>query len=351
MSVGPDRQGTSIASLDGPLAAEVTRALSELIGHDVAGLRIDVQELRGRSRRVCRVRVSHDGALGSLIAKRLPRERARRVALAMQRWLPGIGMGDLPPALLGAVAVPGAPKVWHLYEDVGEVTLKERRAEAGPVAAAAARIADLHVRGAGHPLVAECRSEGRDFGLRYFLTGVGEARRLLDDLPHGGRRLSPERAAVEHGLRLHLDALLADASRRARVFSEAGGPDTMLHGDLGTANVVVPEGDRGAVRLIDWDHVGAGPAAYDLSTFLLGFPLPDRPGLLAAYQDAAGRAGWRMPPDRELNVLFDSAVRARYAHRIVEYAAARADDGDRAYDALAEVLRWFESLTPVLPER
>ena len=298
---------------------------------------------------MCRASISHDGVLGSLIVKRMSRARARRVELAMQRWLPAIGMGDIPPALLGTVAPADAPKVWHIYEDVGEVTLEQRQAEAEPVAAAAVRIAELHVRGAAHPLAAECRAEGKDFGIRYFLTAVGDAQRVLDGL--GGAHLSGERARVRDGLRRHVDALLVDAARRARVSSEAGGPETLLHGDLGPANVVVPEDARTPVRLIDWDHAGAGPAAHDLSTFLLHFPPPDRPRVLRAYRDAVGRAGHQLPPDRELNVLFDTAARARCASRIVECAIAlRQGDVAWWHDALAEVLRWLDALTPVLPE-
>src|SRR2546430_11660755 len=50
---------------------------------------------------------------------------------------------------------------------------------------------------------------------------------------------------------------------------EAGGPDTLLHGDLGPKNIFVALASDGpCARLVDWDHVGVGPAGYDVSTLL-----------------------------------------------------------------------------------
>lgn len=350
MSVVPDWRTPSTTSLDPQVAVEVVRVLSALAGREVAGSPLEVRALR-RGGRVCRVRTADGGPAHSVVVKRLSLLRAHRSAQATKRWLPAIGLGGAAPALLGAAASSGVAWVWHLYEDVGEVTLHDRQADQGSVDAAVALIAALHVRGAGHPLLPECRAEGQGFGIDYFLTCVGDARRLLEALRGAGAARPGEAMRVLDGLREHLDTLLADAPRRVRLFGEAGGPETMLHGDLWTTNVVVPaKSEPGPVRLIDWDHVGAGPATYDLSAFLLRFPPLDRPGVLAAYREAVGRAGWRLPPDRELNLLCDTAECARYADRIVEGAAALLQDGaEWAHDVLAEVLHWFEALEPVIP--
>jgi aminoglycoside phosphotransferase (APT) family kinase protein len=291
-------------------------------------------------------------ATHSIIVKRLSPARAHRSRLATERWLPAVGLRDAAPAVISAIAPPGVAWVWHIYEDAGIATLHDRPADHGRIDAAVALIAALHAGGAGHPLLPECRAEGQDFGIHHFLTRVGDARRLLDALRAAEAAPSGERSHVLDGLRTHLDALAADAPRRTRVFERSGGPETMLHGDLWTTNVVVSgDGDRRTVRLIDWDRAGAGPATYDLSTFLLRFPAAARSRVLAGYRNAVGRYGWRVPPVAELNLLCDTAECGRYADRVVECAIALLqDDAEWAHDVLAEVLRWFVALAPVIPE-
>ena len=351
MSVIADRPAAFLSALEPPVAAEVIRTLSQLAGRDVASWRIDVRELR-RAMRVCRVQAVAGAAAHSVIVKRLSLPRAHRSRLATERWLPAVGLRDAAPAILGAVAPPGVAWVWHLYEDVGIATLHDRPADHSRTDAAVALLAALHAGGAGHPLLSECRAEGQDFGIHHFLMRVRDARRLLDVLRTAEASPPGERSHVLDGLRAHLDALAADAPRRIRVFEQSGLPETMLHGDLWTTNVVVPgDGERGAVRLIDWDRAGAGPATYDLSTLLLRFPPADRARVLAAYRAAVGRFGWRVPPVAELNLLCDTAECGRYADRVVECAIALLqDDAEWAHDVLAEVLRWFEALAPVIPE-
>src|SRR5256886_1107182 len=117
-------------------------------------------------------------------------------------------------------------------------------------------------------------------------------------------------------------SLRDDAPRRVRLLEEAGGPDTLLHGDLWPKNVFVsmtPAGPR--ARLIDWDHVGVGPASYDVSTFLYQSAADERPTVLRRYREAVERTGWRLPDDGTLNVLFHTMECARYAH-CVHWAGA-----------------------------
>src|SRR5438046_4071963 len=58
-------------------------------------------------------------------------------------------------------------------------------------------------------------------------------------------------------------------SWRMELIADLGGGESMLHGDLWPANVLLTEeGGRLRARLIDWDHAGAGPPSYDISTFI-----------------------------------------------------------------------------------
>ena len=133
---------------------------------------------------------------------------------------------------------------------------------------------------------------------------------------------------------------------------ETAGPDTLLHGDLWPKNVFVsmtPAGPQ--ARLIDWDHVGVGPASYDVSTFLYQSAPEERPAILQRYREAVGRTGWRLPDQGTLNVLFHTAECARYAHCVVWAAMALLHDG--AEWGIAELMdfeHWFRALRPPFAE-
>ena len=98
-------------------------------------------------------------------------------------------------------------------------------------------------------------------------------------------------------------------------------------------------------------RAGVGPVAYDVSTFLYRFPANRRLWILSEYRNALDRVGWRLPEPADLNVLFETAECARYASRIIWPAAALVGDGagSGGHDELSQVLGWFESLEPVLP--
>jgi aminoglycoside phosphotransferase (APT) family kinase protein len=132
---------------------------------------------------------------------------------------------------------------------------------------------------------------------------------------------------------------------------EAGTPDTLLHGDLWPKNVFVTmTGDGPHARLIDWDRVSVGPFSYDLSTFLYRSPAQARRWILQRYRKVVERAGWRLPTDGELNLLFHTAESARCANSILWPATALLNDG-AAWGArqLVEIERWFQALRPPLP--
>ena len=97
--------------------------------------------------------------------------------------------------------------------------------------------------------------------------------------------------------------------------------------------------------LVDWDRMGVGPFSYDLSTLLLRFPPEQRPGILETYRDAAARVGWQLGPLVDLELLFDTAERARYANRVIWPAVALLQERAAwGFPELAEVERWFEAL-------
>jgi len=148
-------------------------------------------------------------------------------------------------------------------------------------------------------------------------------------------------------------ALLADAPRRAQVFVRAGGPDTLLHGDLWPINIFVSESAGGfQARFIDWDRMGIGPFSYDLSTFVFRFPPAEREGIVQCYINARAAREWRVPEPFELDVLLDTPERARYANRIIWPAQALVQNRAAwAFPELAEVERWFQALDSAFAAR
>ena len=286
---------------------------------------------------------------GSLVLKRLEPVVAQRVRLVAERWLPDLGLADHCPRLLGIAAEQAGESVWLAYEDLGDVTLAER---AGPeeLAAVVELVAELHVRAARHRLLPDARRYCTARGMEYFTTNVGDAVSALEALTAAGIEAPEPHEGIVGRLRERLRALMAEGRERAAVFARARGPDTLLHGDLWPINVFV---SGGRVRLVDWDFTGVGPASYDLSTLVMRYPRAQRPAIVDRYQAAVARAGWRTPAASELEVLLDTAERARYANRVIWPALAllreRADWG---FPELAEVERWIEALdasAPIVP--
>jgi aminoglycoside phosphotransferase (APT) family kinase protein len=182
--------------------------------------------------------------------------------------------------------------------------------------------------------------------MAYFMTSVGDAIAVLETLQGAGMEAPRQFAGAPARLLERLRGLLADAPRRAAIFEEAAGPETLLHGDLWPINAFVDTTRDGLrARLVDWDRVAVGSFSYDLSTLLFRFPSPARPQILERYRRAVACAGWRLAGPADLNVLFDTAERARYANYLVwpvlSLIQERAAWG---FPELAEVERWFISL-------
>ena len=328
---------------------ELCDVLRTLLEDDPAVRVSGVEKLKAK---VYRLQLDAEAPWRSVVVKRLEPAVAQRTRLLAQRWLPALGLGDGCARLLGAAAGRGGEVVWHVYEDLGDETLA-RRPDPERAATAVHFVAGLHTRAARHAVLPDVRRFSGGLGMEYFTTNVRDAITGLEAVRAAGLAAPPEHEGLVERLIQRLRALLADAGRRTRVFEQAGGPDTLLHGDLWTINVfVMGTAERPRVRLVDWDRVAVGPFSYDLSTFLLRFPADLRPGILDVYCDAAARGGWQLGAPEELEVLFDTAERARYANRVIWPAVAllreRAAWG---FPELAEVERWFQALDADLARR
>jgi hypothetical protein len=334
-----------------PGLVELRELLQELLGgRDVAGCFIGEDTLPSRAQRVFRLRFGINGQARSVVIKRLKPAIARRNELVAQRWLPAIGLSETGPPLLGSVAARRGERVWHVYDDLGPWELDPREPDREPdrarVRSAIELIARLHTRFAGHALLGEVRLHGGDLGIHFYESNVRDAIYGLE----GWQPLATQRA-LRNSLLRRLYKLREELPRRARAEADWGGPETLLHGDLWAINVfVIPASDGLRARLIDWDHAAVGPASYDLSTFLLRFPARHRMWVYDLYRQTVAADGWRMPAERDLNLLFETHEYARFANRIIWAAIALVmDRAAWGVEELAEIDGWFEQFEPVLP--
>ena len=328
-----------------PGLAELSELLEGLEIGDRRGWRLLSQEpLQSPGRRVFRLQLACDGQTRSFVAKRLAPAMARRSELIARRWLPALGLKGACPALLGSAVVRDNSCAWQLYEDLGPWDLAQPDRQ--QLSAAVNLIAQIHTGFADHPLLGEIRLHGTDYGIHFFQTNVHDALCALQAV-----NPPPDQCDLCTRLLDRLRHLSDQLPVRTRALTEFGGPETLLHGDLWTINVFVQRNNAGLeARLLDWDRAGVGPASYDLSTFLLRFPEPDRAWILNLYRKAVASRGWHLPGERELNQLFETAELARYANRVIWPAIALVQDGaDWAFAELAEIEHWFENLEPVLP--
>ncbi|MGE5801049.1 MAG: aminoglycoside phosphotransferase family protein [Gemmatimonadota bacterium] len=329
----------------GPGASELGELLNELLSPD-GGEPERIAALRPlKPPRVYRLGLARGGApWRSVVVKRLDSAVAQRSRLAAERWLPALGLADGCARLLGVAAEARGDVVWHVYEDLGDETIAAR-SDPDRVAAAVDLVARLHTRAAGHAVLPDVRRYCADLGIGYFAANLRDAIRALEALHDSRTDASGPHAGLVGRLLTRLRGLLADLDRRAAVFAGAGGPDTLLHGDLWTTNAFVvstPAGPRAC--LVDWDRLGVGPFAYDLSTLLFRFPLVERTAVIDAYRRAVARAGWSLPATADLALMCETAELARYANRVIWPALALVDEQAAwGFTELAEVERWFEA--------
>lgn len=345
-------------------APELETVLEQLLAGANSPLRFDGGQTLWRSR-VHRLRFRPEAAgalpLRPLVVKRLSLDRSHREQRAVRHWLPQLGLGAYGPPLLEVAAARSAACVWHVYEDLGDGTLarfaaegREPREEA--IRSALAVIASVHLRFAGHPLLAECRLTGIDLGAGFFADSVGDAARGLAAL-HCLDGLPNEWEALIDRLLGRLTALSVEGAARTRGFAELGWPETLQHGDLWLTNVMLaPDAAGPQLRLIDWDHAGIGAAIYDLSTFLRQFPAADRPWILDMYRECVRGAGWPWPEPALFERVAESCELGRFASCllwrtlfVLQLPRGAGPPPAWVFDGLLEMERWFALRTPLLP--
>src|SRR5262245_44852869 len=336
-----------------PGLVELRHLLQEILGGTAAaGQVLDQRRLPARRPRVYRLRFVFDGWVRSFVAKRMELDNAQRNRLAIRRWLPAIGLGDNGPTLLGVAVDRNGECAWHVYDDLGDRSLDVSHLDPQHVRTAVELIAQMHMRFASHALLAECRLLGSDYGSDFYAANLRDAIRCLEALRPPALEVSAKRSALLEHLLARLRRLQKDQPKRSKILAESAWPETLLHGDLWATHVFVLPAVRGAeARIVGWDHAGVGPISYDLSTFLLRFPIRYRLWILDLYREAVRPAGWSMPSVRQLNVLFETAEFARFANCLIWPAVALAHDRlGWGFEELANVEQWFENWTSVLPE-
>lgn len=337
---------------DQPGSAALRGLVEEMLGGASArGRLVSAEKLKG-SKRVHRLRFEIEGMERALVVKPFGPERSIREQRLVERWLPAVGLEEHGPPLVATAADRTGRCVWHAYADLGDCELEGREFDAPAVRSAVELVANVHMRFADHPLLGECRVTGSDLGGAYLSACVRDATRSLEALCPPRLALLAEEEAVRHLLLERLVALRAEMPLRVEALTDWGGPETLVHGDPRPTNLLVSRLPvRPHARLVDWDHVGVGPVAFDVSVLLLRFPPVERTWVLERYREAVVAQGWELPDGDILNLLFDSAESARLASCVIWPATALLQGRQRwAFDELAEIAEWFDSLAPVLPE-
>ena len=280
----------------------------------------------------------------SVVVKRLRSNRAQFERRVTDRWLPGAGLDGLGPPRLATVAEPDGAYVWHVYDDLGAHGLDRPDVDAGTVDLAMCRLADLHARFAGHLLLPEVRFAAGDLGVYFWTRSVRDALATVDRMRPPRLAPSPEDAAIRDGVLARLQTLRDDEPARVRLLEQSAGPETLVHGDLTRENVFVLEG---AVRLIDWDHVGVAPAAFDISTHVAHYPPARRPLVVDRYTAAMAERGFPFRDDVDWDLLVRTFEAGRLANQLIWLATAVLEGTEKTFDRLVE---WGQALAAAVDE-
>lgn len=349
--------GAWLRDLEPAGASELEAALEQRLAAAGAPVRFEGGEAL-RPPQVHRLRFRTDGTVHALVLKRLSLDRSHREQRAVRAWLPRVGLGAHAAPLLDVVAARGGECVWHVYADLGDRTLARLAGEPGPerealLRAALALIAALHLRFVAHPLLADCRLAGLDLGAGFFAASVADAASSLAALRRHPA-LPRERRPLIERLQERLAALAREGDARAHDCAGLGWPETLQHGDLWLSNLMLAP--DAALRLIDWERAGVGPALYDLSTFLRQLPASDRPWVLDAYRECVRPAGWGWPEPALFERVAEGFEVGRFASCLawrvlsaLELPGGGASPPAWLYDDLVEMERWFAGRTPLLP--
>ena len=259
--------------------------------------------------------VLHGATCASLVVKRLRAERAQLEHRVTDRWLPAVGLHGLGPPRRATIGEAEGEFVWHVYDDIGPWGLDRQDVDLTSVALAMDRLADLHALFAGHPLLAETRFAAGDLGTYFYVNSVRDAARCVGLLRPTQVRMSAQDERVRNDV-LALLSELIDDERRVHLLLAQAGPETLVHGDLTRANVFVLPGEP-QVCLIDWDHVGVAPAAFDISTHLAHYPLDQRGLVLERYLGAMEERGLPYPHDVDWDLLVGTFEAGRLANQLI----------------------------------
>ncbi len=323
----------------------VTATIAELLATVEPGARPLSEERLGR--RVHRVRM-HGGRRTSLIVKVVGRAAARKTDLLSHRWLPAVGLGDHGPPLIAGAPGPGGSS-WQVFEDLGDSALAPDPRPAGALESATHLVARLHLACADHALLPEWSEQLGELGERFYGNWCEQAACALASIAAPG--LSHDRLALRDRISRRVEALLGEEPGRSRRLREVGWPVTLLHGDLWPQNVLLPPGEGGRARLIDWDRSCVGPLVYDLSTFALRLSPRAPTQALRLYEQAVSAVGWRLPGPAELDEAFETAELARLASCLIAPGEAAGEGAAWGFEDLATVEAWFAELQAAPPTR
>jgi phosphotransferase family enzyme len=332
----------------GPSGPVLERCLQELFGN---GSLSSARQERLKAG-VDRLHVDIDGTARSLVIKRSAPELARRNWLLARRWLPAVGLEDHGPRLLAIAAEQTCEAAWLVFEDLPGNPVSSEPPLDGEIEAAIEAIARVHTAFAEHPLLRECRYWGGDRGMHFYSSNLRDAAIALQSLDVDD--LGGNASDVRDALFGWIERLRRQEPQRAEVVASASGPETLVHGDLWPTNTVVAaSGDGYRARLIDWDELGVGPIGFDLSTFLVRFDPSHRAGILAVYRLTVRRlAGWRLPTDRDLNSIFETAAYARLLSLLTwSVAAVEAGNSNWLLERLEGIVEWLDEVESVVDTR
>lgn len=367
------------------MIVDLKHQLSDQGGPQLSALRALLQQLAGgasirgqcikeeamQRSNVFRLAWEADGDDQRFVVKRFLSACSTIERNVISRWLPQVGLAHLAPHLLGVAREPSGRHVWHVYEDLGDGALDQKESENGRastrdrgflsplqvppdrdhVSVVVRLAASLHDAFLNHSLLAECRTACVELGSRYLESSVHDAMGAVETLRSSHVTIPATQAVLLDALLDKLRDLHEQLSWRRPLLDRLGGPDTLLHGDLGVQNAFVLHRDHGLDgRLIDWDHAGVGPASYDLSTLLMQLPAADRIWTLDAYLENRHNASAIWPTHEEWNLLFESHEYARLANCVI-WPAKAAMEGEVAWalEELAGIKGWFDALRPTLP--
>jgi thiamine kinase-like enzyme len=280
------------------------------------------------------------------VVKRIRNWKSRLEVLVTDRWLPGAGLGGLGPPRLAALAESDGRYVWHIYDDLGPWGLDRPEVDDRSIEAAMNRVADLHAHFARNAMLPEPRFASGDLGAYFYSRSVRDAVRSVTALGPPALELSADEQRVRDEVLELLHHLLAEERERVQLIEQDAGPETLLHGDLTTANVFVrPVGGGKAVRLIDWDHAGVGPAAFDLSTHVSYYSPDKRQRVLDHYTNAMAERGYPFGDHVDWTLLLATFEAGRLTNQIIWVAICILQHDGWTFDDLAA---WGRSLATVM---